>query len=44
MNNTVVYFEVPVNDIDRAMIFYQEVFGFQFERTSIDDESLMHML
>jgi predicted enzyme related to lactoylglutathione lyase len=36
----VVYFEIPVNDIDRAMIFYQKVFGFQFERTSIDGNEM----
>ena len=40
MNNPVVYFEIPVNDIDRAVIFYQNVFGNQFERTSIDGNEM----
>jgi predicted enzyme related to lactoylglutathione lyase len=40
VNNPVVYFEIPVNDIDCAVIFYQNVFGYQFERTSIDGNEM----
>ncbi|KPH56650.1 VOC family protein [Pseudoalteromonas porphyrae] len=36
MKNPVGYFEIPVNDLDRATRFYEVVFGYQFERTIID--------
>jgi uncharacterized protein len=29
-SNPVVYFEIPVNDIDRAIKFYTTVFNFEF--------------
>ncbi|WP_166921852.1 VOC family protein [Flavobacterium poyangense] len=35
--NPVIYFEIPVNDLDRAERFYKNVFGFNFEREVIDD-------
>lgn len=35
-SNPVVYFEIPVNDIDRAMKFYSAVFNFDFDKESID--------
>ncbi|TVR76438.1 MAG: VOC family protein [Chitinophagaceae bacterium] len=35
-SNPVVYFEIPVNDIDRAMNFYKKVFNFDFEKEIID--------
>ncbi len=35
-SNPVVYFEIPVNDIDRAMTFYKAVFNFDFGQDSID--------
>jgi len=38
--NPVGYFEIPVNDLDRAIIFYQRVFGYQFERVVIDDNEM----
>jgi predicted enzyme related to lactoylglutathione lyase len=34
--NPVGYFEVPVADMDRAIRFYSAVFGFDFERETID--------
>ena len=40
MNNPVGYFEVPVNDLERAITFYQQVFGYQFERVVIDGYSM----
>jgi uncharacterized protein len=40
MNNPVVYFEIPVTDIDRAATFYEKVFGHKLERTSIDGNEM----
>ncbi|KYH05902.1 glyoxalase [Chryseobacterium cucumeris] len=34
--NPVVYFEIPVNDLERAEKFYSEVFNFSFEKEIID--------
>lgn len=34
--NPVVYFEIPVSNIDRAIKFYKSVFNFTFEREIID--------
>lgn len=34
--NPVGYFEIPVFDLERAMKFYTSVFGFEFERGTID--------
>jgi len=36
-SNPVVYFEIPVNNIERAMIFYSEVFNFSFKTENIDN-------
>lgn len=33
---TMSYFEIPVTDLDRAQAFYEAVFGFDFERATID--------
>ncbi|QBQ41527.1 VOC family protein [Sphingobacterium psychroaquaticum] len=38
--NPVVYFEIPVVDMDRAIVFYQAVFGFDFERIVIDHNEM----
>lgn len=35
-SNPVVYFEIPVNDIERAESFYSAVFNFSFEKEIID--------
>lgn len=35
--NPVIYFEIPVNDLNRAESFYKNVFGFNFEKEVIDD-------
>lgn len=35
--NPVVYFEIPVTDMERAVKFYASVFDFQFEKESIDN-------
>lgn len=35
-SNPVGYFEIPVADVDRAIGFYTAVFGFEFERQTID--------
>ncbi len=34
--NPLTYFEIPVTDMDRAVDFYIKVFGYRFERTTID--------
>ncbi len=40
MKNPVAYFEIPVSDLDRAMKFYQAVFGYELERTSVDGNEM----
>ncbi|MCJ7933060.1 MAG: hypothetical protein MUW56_05355 [Chryseobacterium sp.] len=35
-SNPVVYFEIPVNDLERAEKFYTAVFNFSFEKELID--------
>ncbi|WP_333661028.1 VOC family protein [Chishuiella changwenlii] len=36
-SNPVIYFEIPVNDLKRAVKFYKSVFNFQFEEEIIDE-------
>jgi uncharacterized protein len=38
--NPVVYFEIPVIDIDRAIKFYKAVFSFDFEKDVIDKNEM----
>ncbi len=38
--NPVVYFEIPVTDIERAISFYKAVFQFNFEKKVIDDNEM----
>jgi uncharacterized protein len=38
--NPVVYFEIPVTDIDRAISFYKNVFSFEFEKETIDKNEM----
>jgi uncharacterized protein len=38
--NPVTYFEIPVQDLDRAIKFYNSVFEFQFEKDSIDGNEM----
>jgi hypothetical protein len=38
--NPVIYFEIPVNDIDRAMRFYNTVFHFDFDKEIIDNNEM----
>lgn len=38
--NPVVYFEIPVTDLERAVRFYGAVFGFRFERETIDGNDM----
>jgi uncharacterized protein len=38
--NPVVYFEIPVTDIDRAIKFYTLVFHFNFEKEKIDNNEM----
>ena len=39
-SNPVVYFEIPVNDIDRAIKFYTTVFNFDFNKETIDNNEM----
>ncbi|MNJ91812.1 Glyoxalase-like domain protein [compost metagenome] len=39
-SNPVVYFEIPVNDMNRAIKFYKSVFDFEFEQEIIDDNEM----
>jgi uncharacterized protein len=36
MANPVFYFEIPVTDMDRAIVFYEELFGFKLDREIVD--------
>ncbi len=38
--NPVIYFELPVIDLDRAIIFYTSVFKFQFKKELIDNNEM----
>lgn len=35
MNNIGTYFEIPVNDMDRAINFYSQIFDIEFTREEI---------
>ena len=35
--NPVIYFEIPVSDLNRAEEFYKKIFDFKFEREIIDN-------
>lgn len=39
-SNPVVYFEIPVNDIDRAIKFYTSVFNFDLDKETIDNNEM----
>jgi predicted enzyme related to lactoylglutathione lyase len=39
-SNPVVYFEIPVTDIDRAIKFYKAVFHFDFDKENIDNNEM----
>jgi len=39
-SNPVIYFEIPVDDIDRAVRFYKAVFNFDFYKENIDDNEM----
>jgi uncharacterized protein len=40
MQNPVISFEIPVSDIDRAIRFYENVFGYEFERAMVDGNEM----
>ncbi|MEO1208725.1 MAG: VOC family protein [Cyanobacteria bacterium J06638_20] len=40
MRNPVGYFEIPATDLDRAIAFYQTVFGYEFEREAVDGNEM----
>jgi len=39
-SNPVVYFEIPVTDIDRAIKFYKGTFHFDFDKETIDNNEM----
>ncbi len=39
-HNPVVYFEIPVVDLDRGIRFYSKVFNFEFNKTTIDGNEM----
>ena len=39
-SNPVVYFEIPVTDMDRAIRFYTAVFNFTFKKDTIDHNQM----
>ncbi|MDX2285189.1 MAG: VOC family protein [Bacteroidia bacterium] len=39
-SNPIVYVEIPVDDLGRAIGFYQAVFGFDFEQEVIDHNEM----
>jgi hypothetical protein len=40
MQNPVGYFEIAVSDLERAIRFYESVFGYDFERVEIDGNAM----
>lgn len=36
MTNPVFHFEIPVSDLDRAIAFYEDVFGYRLSRENVD--------
>lgn len=40
IKNPVIYFEIPVIDMDRAIKFYQSVFHVEFEKDVIDGNEM----
>lgn len=40
-SNPVVYFEIPVHDLERAESFYSAVFNFSFEKEIIDQYEMV---
>lgn len=39
-HNPVIYFEIPVKDMDRAIAFYTSIFNFTFEKEVIDNHEM----
>ena len=39
-SNPVIYFEIPVHDMERAIKFYKAVFNFDFEKDIIDNNEM----
>lgn len=40
MSNPLSYFEIPVQDMNRAIAFYSSTFGLTFERENIDGNDM----
>ena len=39
-SNPVIYFEIPINNIDRAIKFYKSVFDVNFDKDNIDNNEM----
>ncbi len=39
-SNPVIYFEIPVDNIERAIKFYKAVFNFNFDKEIIDNNEM----
>lgn len=39
-SNPVIYFEIPAQDLDRAIKFYSSVFSFEFAKEVIDNNEM----
>ena len=40
MHPAVYYFEIPVNNLERAITFYSAVFGCEFDRVDVDGHQM----
>ncbi len=40
LKNPVGYFEIPVQDLEKAIVFYNSVFGFEFQKDTIDGNEM----
>lgn len=40
LSNPVIYFEIPVSNMERAIRFYQSVFQFDFQLETIDNNEM----
>ena len=40
MKNPVVHFEIPVDDLQRAIAFYEAVFGHELKRVAVDGNQM----
>jgi len=39
MSNSIVHFEIPADDVDRAIDFYKTIFGWEIEKMDMPEDS-----